>query len=107
MKSFNRIVFALAIIAFLALVAVPKFAVQTSAATQTVHQFQTVLAYRCNLVNGEYTDFCATPNGVSVESVLNTYSSQGYQLFTASPFNDGGSGDQTFPLSGMVYTLRK
>jgi hypothetical protein len=103
MKSFNRIAFGLACITFLALVVAPQVAVQTSAATLTVHQFQSVLAYPCNPVNGQNTDFCVNGSGTSVESVLNSASIQGYQLFSASPWSPGGGCVNC----GMVYTLRK
>jgi hypothetical protein len=103
MKSFNRVAFGLACITFLALVVAPQVAVQTNAATLTVHQFQSVLAYPCNPVNGANTDFCAYPSGTSVESVLNSASVQGYQLFSASPWSPGNGCVNC----GMVYTLRK
>ena len=103
MKSLTRIVFGLMFVAVVILVVVPKFTVQTSAALPTVYQFQTVLAYACNPVNGQNTGFCVNGTGTSVESVLNTYSSQGYQLFAASPWSPGGGCVNC----GMVYTLRK
>jgi hypothetical protein len=102
MKSFDRIAFGLACIAFLALVIAPHVAVRTHAATsavpaaQTQYQFQTVVA---TVVNNPPTGLEVFQNGnyVSVESVLNSYSSQGYQLVSAT---EGGASNS------VVYTLR-
>lgn len=76
--------------------------VRTSVAPDTTqYQFQTVIGQACAQVNYVPTDFC-TANGATVESVLNSYSSQGYEVFAASPF--AASGNQG---TLMVYTLRK
>ena len=88
MKSFNRIALGLACIAFAAVVIAPHVALRMHAATSTTpltqptYQYQTVVAVPCGQNgNGAYpTDLCVGPNYVPVETVLNSYSSQGYQL---------------------------
>ncbi|MGD0213455.1 MAG: hypothetical protein ABSB87_09495 [Terriglobales bacterium] len=110
MTSFNRIALELACIAFLALVIVPHVAVGTNAATSAplqaqTYQYQTVLTYSCNVQNEQYTDLCTTPTGASIESVLNTYSSQGYQLFAVSSAVVCNYGENSLPCAN-VYTLR-
>jgi hypothetical protein len=76
--------------------------VRTSVAPDTAqYQFQSVIGGPCDAVNNVPTDFC-TGSGATVESVLDTYSSQGYEVLAVSPLSVGING-----IAGlMVYTLK-
>jgi len=77
--------------------------VRTSVAPATTkYQFKTLLIYQCSLVNG-VPDLCVTGTGESVETVLDSYSTQGYELFAIVPYSPGGGGCVN---CGMAYTLR-
>jgi hypothetical protein len=69
----------------------------------TQYQYQTVIADPCNFVAGGPTDYC-TSAGDSIASVLGTYSSQGYELFSVFPGSTVNSSGLTVFYS--VYTLR-
>jgi hypothetical protein len=114
MKSFNRIALGLACIAFLAVVIAPHVAVRTHAATsaapltQPIYQYQTVVAVACGQQgDGTYpTDLCVGPNIVPVETVLNSYSSQGYQRLLTTTSVDWLSPTGGPANGAVVYTLR-
>lgn len=122
MKSLNHRTFALAFISSLAVVFALQAAAQESTTTAqpvkvvntaknpvptvvepdtTQYQFQSVIGYPCEPVNQVPTDFC-TASGATVESVLDTYSSEGYEVLAVSPLSVGVNGIPGF----MVYTLR-
>jgi hypothetical protein len=109
MKSLHRIAFGLAVIAFLILVVVPKFAIHTSANTQTVYHFQTVVAVPCGQTGngGPPTDLCVGSNGASVESVLDSYSSQGYALLLTTTSVNWNNTNGAQAGGAVAYTLRK
>jgi len=67
----------------------------------TQYQYQLVVSAGCNDQDGIPGDFC-TQDGNLVEVSLNTYSSQGYEVFAASPIANPTQGNAFL----MVYTLR-
>jgi hypothetical protein len=73
------------------------------------YKYQLVMGYPCNNnSNGSAQDFCTLPinqqGSVSVESVLNSYSSQGYELFSVTEAGGATSSNPEAPW--LVYTLR-